>query len=63
MVAIAACKDSIAVTASGVEIRGCDFGYFLGRAIFARQSAIGINIYDCGLHNNVNGKAADSNTH
>ena len=63
MAAIAACKDSIAVTASGVEIRGCDFGYFPGRAIFARQSAIGIYIHDCGFHNNVNSKTVNSNAH
>ena len=63
MVAVAACSDLIAVTASGVEIRGCDFGYFPGRAIFARQSATGIYIHDCGFHNNVNGKGSDSNAH
>ena len=63
MVAVAACRDSISVTASGVEVRGCDFGYFPGRAIYTRHTATGIYIHDCGFHNNVNGKGSDSNAH
>ena len=63
MVAVAACSDSISVSASGVEVRGCDFGYFPKRAIFTRHSATGIYIHDCSFHNNVNGKGSDSNAH
>ena len=64
MVAVAACSDSISVSASGVEVRGCDFGYFPKRAIYTRHTASGIYIHDCSFHNNVNGgNASDSNNH
>ena len=64
MVAVAACSDSIAVSASGVEVRGCDFGHFPKRAIYTRHTATGIYIHDCSFHDNLKGgDASDSNNH
>jgi hypothetical protein len=51
LVAVAACRDSLTITATDVEVRGCDFGYFHGRAILVRPSGLRPHIHDCRFHN------------
>ena len=59
MVAVAACKNSIAITSNDVEVNGCDFSYFPQRAIFVR-SGLRSYIHDCGFHNNTKGSISNS---
>lgn len=63
LAAVAACRDSLTIIASGIEVRGCDFGYFPGRAILVRPSGLRPYIHDCGFHDNVDGGARGGNAH
>jgi parallel beta-helix repeat protein len=55
LVAIAACRDSLSITASDVEVKGCDFARFPQRAILVRPSGLRPYIHGCGFHDNVKG--------
>jgi hypothetical protein len=59
--AVAACRDSLSITAPDVEVRGCDFGYFGGRAILVRPGGLRVYIHDCSFHDNRAG--GDKNVH
>jgi parallel beta-helix repeat protein len=63
LAAVAACRDSILITASNTEVRGCDFGYFGGRAILVRPSGRSPYIHNCGFHNNRDGGSRGGNAH
>ncbi|MGD9509175.1 MAG: hypothetical protein AB7I59_16065 [Geminicoccaceae bacterium] len=63
LAAATACRDSLSITASNVEVRGCDFGYFGARAILVRPSGKSPYIHDCEFHNNRDGGARGGNAH
>lgn len=60
--AAARCSDSLTITASDVEVRGCTFGYFPARAILVRPGGLRPFITGCSFHSNRNG-GASSNAH
>ena len=53
MAAVASCSDDVAITSADVEVHGCDFGYFVGRAILVRPSGLRPYIHDCSFHDNI----------
>ena len=55
--------NSLSITSSDVEVRGCDFGYFPQRAILVRPSGLRPYIHDCGFHNNTGKGTGGSNSH
>jgi hypothetical protein len=63
LAAATACRDSLSITSSNVEVRGCDFGYFGARAILVRPSGKSPYIHDCRFHNNRDGGARGGNAH
>lgn len=50
LAAVAACRDSLTIKATDTEVKGCDFGYFKGRAILVRPSGLRPYIHDCRFH-------------
>lgn len=62
MAAALACVDKISIHGPDVEIAGCDFGFFPGRAILVRPDGLRTSIHDCSFHDNRNG-SGDSNAH
>ncbi len=54
MAAVRACaKDDVTITSADVEVRGCDFGFFIGRAVFIRPpGGVRAYIHDCKFHDN-----------
>ena len=52
MAAVTSCGDDVTITSADVEVRGCDFGYFVGRAVFVRDTGLRAYIHDCGFHDN-----------
>ena len=52
MAGVASCSDDISISSSDVEVRGCDFGYFTGRAILVRPSGLRPYIHDCSFYSN-----------
>jgi hypothetical protein len=63
MSAVDRCTDSLSITSAGVEVRGCDFGYFQGRAIIVRPSGLRPYIHDCSFHDPRNGGDFGKNAH
>lgn len=63
LAAAAACRDSLSITGSNTEVRGCDFGYFPGRAILVRPTGRNPYIHDCGFHDNRDGGDPGGNAH
>ncbi|MFO1046846.1 MAG: chondroitinase-B domain-containing protein [Geminicoccaceae bacterium] len=63
LAAVAACRDSLSITGSNTEVRGCDFGYFPGRAILVRPTGKNPYIHDCTFHNNNDGGDRGGNAH
>lgn len=62
LAAMMACRDSLSITGVGVEVKGCDFGYFGGRAVLVRPVGVKPYIHDCTFHNNRDG-GGDHNAH
>ena len=62
MVAKASCSNSLVVSASNVEVAGCDFGFFPARAMLVRYTGVGVYIHNCKFHDNRNG-GGNSNAH
>jgi hypothetical protein len=56
------CSDSVSITATDVQVRGCSFGYFSARAILVRPSGLRPFITECSFHNNKDG-GGSSNAH
>ncbi|MGD9509475.1 MAG: NosD domain-containing protein [Geminicoccaceae bacterium] len=50
LAAVSACRDSLTIKGKDVEVKGCDFGYFHGRAIMVRPSGLRPHIHDCRFH-------------
>jgi hypothetical protein len=62
LAAAQACRDSLTIASPGVEVRGCDFGFFPQRAILVRPTGLKPYIHDCSFHDNRDG-GSDPNTH
>lgn len=59
--AVAQCGSKLSISSPDVEVRGCDFGFFAGRAILVRPTGLRPYIHDCSFHDNRTGGDRNAN--